>query len=79
MKKLGMILGGVCTGALAASLIPFRVKLDREKGAFEIGSLLWSLKKTPGEERDTYTFELLPLFGSAERKEADGPAQTGNE
>ena len=75
MKNLGKIIGKICLGALAASLIPYHVKLDKETGAMEVGSLLWSVKKTPGEERDTYTFELLPLVGSKEAPtENEAPA-----
>ena len=48
---------------LAAGLVPLYVKRDKEAGSFEVGGLLWSVKKTPGEERDNYTIELLPLLG----------------
>lgn len=66
MKNLGKIIGRVCLGALAAGLIPYRVKQDKETGTVEVGSLLWAVKKTPGAGRDTYTFELLPLLGGKE-------------
>ena len=56
-------------------MTPYRVQVDKETGAMEVGSLLWSVKKTPGEERDTYTFELLPLVGSKEAPaENEAPA-----
>ena len=63
MEKRNKIPGWVWLGALAAGLIPYRAKRDKETGAFDLGSLLWSVKKTPGEESDTYAFELLPLLG----------------
>lgn len=62
MSKLGKIVGGVALGALAAGLIPYRFRKDKETGEFELGALLWGLKKTPGEEQDTYTVELLPCI-----------------
>lgn len=74
MKKLAKILGGVCLGALTAGLIPFRFKRDRESGSFEVGSLLWAVKKTPGEEKDTYTVELLPGIGGKDEPAADAAA-----
>ena len=30
---------------------------------FEVNALLWSVKKAPGEGKDTYTVELLPMLG----------------
>ena len=59
MKTLGKLIAA----ALAVGLTPFRFKSDRETGAYEVGGLLWSLKKTPGEEADNYTLELLPFIG----------------
>ena len=66
MKKLGKLIGRVCLGAAAASVLPYRFQMDKDTGSFEVGSLLWAVKKTPGRERDKYTIELLPLFGSKE-------------
>ena len=44
------------------SLIPYRFRKD-EDGSFEVNALLWSVKKAPGEGKDTYTVELLPMLG----------------
>lgn len=63
MKKRDKSIGRVWLGALALGLIPYRVKQDKETGAFDVVSLIWSLKKTPNEENDAYAFELLPLLG----------------
>lgn len=63
MEKQEKIIGRVCLGALAAGLIPYRIEQDKETGAFDVGSLIWSVKKTVGEESDTYALELLPLLG----------------
>jgi len=71
MSKLGKIIGGVALGALAASLIPYRFRKDKETGEFELGALLWGLKKTPGEEQDTYSIELLPFIGGSEDPEEE--------
>ncbi len=65
MKKLGKI----CTIALLAGLSPYCVQKDEETGEIEVKSLLWSLKKTPGEEEDVFTFELLPLLNRGGDKE----------
>ena len=59
MKTL-FVIGGYC---LAASLIPYCFKTDKATGSFEISALLWSVKKAPGEGKDTYTVELLPMLG----------------
>ena len=62
-EKQDKIIGRICLGALAAGLIPYRVKQDKETGAFDLRSLIWSAKKTPGVESNAYAFELLPLLG----------------
>ena len=64
MKKFSI--GKLIGAALAAGMIPYRVKTDEETGSFEMGALLWTLKKTPGEEKDNYTIELLPFMGKDE-------------
>lgn len=69
MKKLAKILSTIGAISLAASIVPYYVRKDEETGTFEIGGLLWSLKKTPGEEKDNYTVELLPFKNG---KAADG-------
>ena len=58
-------------GAAAASVLPYYFRMDRETGGFEVGSLLWAVKKTPGRERDKYDIELLPLFGAKDEKAAE--------
>ncbi len=63
MKKIVKIIGAAGAVALAASLIPYHFKSDKETGELELGGLLWNLKKTVGEEEDTYTMELLPFIG----------------
>ena len=57
MKKALRIFGI----ALAAGMIPYLVKKG-DDSSFEVRALLWSVKKTPGEGRDNYTLELLPLL-----------------
>ena len=52
MKKIVKIIGAASAAALAAALVPYRFKSDKESGEFELGGLLWNLKKTPGEEED---------------------------
>ena len=66
MKKLGKFIGKLTLGALAASVVPYRFRMDKDTGSFEVGSLLWAVKKTPGTEQDKYTIELLPLIGAKE-------------
>ena len=75
MNKLGKIIGKLTLGALAASVLPYRFQMDRDTGAFEVGSLLWAVKKTPGTERDTYTVELLPLFGGKDEPAEEAPVE----
>lgn len=69
MKNLGKIIGRVCAGALTVSLLPYRISKDKESGVFELRSLLWAVKKTPGQERDRYELELLPFLGGKEAAE----------
>lgn len=68
MKTFAKIL----CAALAVSAVPYRFKSDKETGNFEVGSLLWSLKKTCGEEKNTYTVELFPCTG-CKKKPAEEP------
>lgn len=60
MKKLARLIGF----AALVGLTPYRFAIDRETRSYEIGGLLWSLKKECGEESDTFTLELLPFIGS---------------
>ena len=75
MKNHGKIIRKLTLSLLAAGMVPYRIKKDEYTGAFEVGSLLWGLKKTPGGERDKYTLDLFPLIGfkkkSAEEKSAE--------
>ena len=63
MEKRDKSISRVWLVALAVGLIPYHVKQDKETGAFDVVSLIWSLKKTPNEKGDAYAFELLPLLG----------------
>ena len=75
MNKPGKLIGRVCLGAAAASVVPYYIRMDRETGGFEVGSLLWAVKKTPGRERDKYTIEFLPLFGAKEEPTEEESAE----
>ena len=76
MKSIGKTIGKICVGALAASLVPYRFRWEKETGSFQLGSLLWSVKKTCGRERDNYEFELFPLFGgSSPAAEPEAPVE----
>ena len=55
MKKLIRIL-------VIAALVPSYLKFEKKNGSFETGGLLWSLKKTRGEEGNRYTLTLLPFL-----------------
>lgn len=73
MKGFGKFIGGFCLGALVASAIPYSVKRDEETGALEIRSLLWALRKTPGEEKDNIAFAIPPsgLDAAEQPEDAD--------
>lgn len=66
MKKIVKIIGAAGAVALAAGLVPYHFTSDKESGEFELGGLLWNLKKTTGKEEDTYTMELLPFMDKEE-------------
>ena len=70
--KLGKIIGVTAVGALLLSFIPYQVRKDGETGAVEMRSLLWGVKKTPGREKDRYTFAIP---GAALNEEAEAPAE----
>lgn len=70
--KLGKIIGVTAAGALLLSFIPYQVRKDGETGAVEVRSLLWGVKKTPGREKDRYTFAIP---GAALNEEAEAPAE----
>lgn len=69
MKKIVKIIGAAGAVALAASLVPYRFKSDKESGSYELGGLLWNLKKTRNEDEDTYTMELLPFVDKEKPEE----------
>lgn len=71
MKKIVKIIGAAGAVALAAGLVPYHFKSDKESGEFELGGLLWNLKKTTDEEEDTYTMELLPFMDKEEEAQQE--------
>lgn len=71
MKRIGKTIGKICVGALAASLVPYRFRWEKATGSYQVASLLCSVKKTCGKERDNYEFELFPLIGSRSPAAAD--------
>ena len=71
MKKIVKIIGAAGAVALAAGLVPYHFKSDKESGEFELGGLLWNLKKTSGEEEDTFTMELLPFMDKEEEDQQE--------
>ena len=72
MKKIVKIIGAAGAVAAAAALIPYHFKNDKDSGEFELGGLLWKLRKESGEEEDTYTMELLPFIDKKPEEEQDG-------
>ncbi len=75
MGKLSKILSGIGAAALVASVVPYYFKQDKEAGTFEMGGLLWNLKKTPGEEKANYTLEVLPMLKGKEADEEEPVAE----
>ena len=74
--KAGKIIARICLGAVAVSLIPYRFKRDKEAHTMEVRSLLFGVKKTPGEDKDHYTF-AIPSSGLDEDFEnKDEPEET---
>ena len=58
-------------------LIPYRFSIEEETHSYELGSLLWALKKTVGKDSSTYTIELLPCINfEAASEEDDEEEQT---
>ena len=81
--KAGKIIGKICLGALAVSLIPYRWKVDSEARTMEVRSLLLGVKKLPGADKDHYAF-AIPASGldedlaekeKPEEAHADEPAE----
>lgn len=60
--KIGKLIGGIAAGTLLLAAVPFRIRKDEETGAFELRSILWGLRKIPGEEKNGYTF-AMPASG----------------
>lgn len=76
MKTIVKIIGAAGAVAAAAALVPYHFKNDKDSGEFELGGLLWKLRKEAGEEEDTYTMELLPFMKKeAEAEEASDEAE----
>ena len=71
--KAGKIIGRIALCALAVSAIPYQFKKDDETGSFEIRSLLWGLRKNPGEDHDNFSF-AIPASGLDEADLAEGAA-----
>jgi hypothetical protein len=67
--KLKKMIGRVVLGAFVLSLIPYKIKWDKETDTLELRSLLWGVKKTPGAEKDSYTV-AVPGSGLDEKEEA---------
>ncbi|MBR4655795.1 MAG: hypothetical protein IKO68_04285 [Oscillospiraceae bacterium] len=65
--KIGKILGRTALCALALSAIPYQIKRDKEAGTLEVRSLLWGLRKIPGEEKDHISF-AIPAAGLDEEE-----------
>ena len=61
-RTLRRFLGRFCLYLLAFSMIPYRFKKDAETDALEVRSLLWGVRKTPGEDKDHWDF-AIPASG----------------
>lgn len=79
MKKIVKIIGAAGAVAAAAALVPYHFNNDKENGTFELGGLLWKLRKEAGEEEDTYTMELLPFMKKDENAEPAVKVEIGKE
>ena len=69
--KIGKVVGKIALGALVAGLIPYRFRSDKESGTCEVRSLLWGLKKTPGEEKNSYTVSIPGAALNSKEEEAE--------
>ena len=56
--NFGKVIRRVALGVLALTVVPYRIKKDKEANTLEVRSLLWGVKKTPGEEKDHITFSI---------------------
>ena len=70
--KLGKLIGRAALGAFVLSIIPYKIVYDKEAKNLELRSLLWGVRKTPGEEKDNYTFAIP---GSGLEPEEKTPAE----
>ncbi len=59
-RTLRRFIGRFCLNLLAFSMIPYRFKKDAETNALEVRSLLWGVRKTPGEGKDQWAFAIPP-------------------
>ena len=58
--KIGKTIRRIALGALVLSAIPYQFKKDEETGTLVVRSLLWGLRRTPGE--DYFSF-AIPASG----------------
>ena len=56
--NIGKILGRTALCAMVLAVTPYQIKKDKETGTLELRSLLWGVRKTPGEEKDHYSFAI---------------------
>lgn len=59
---LSQTIGRVGLCLMAAGMIPYRFRQDKETGGLEVRSLLWGVRKTPGEGKDNWSF-AIPASG----------------
>ena len=71
--KIGKTICCVALGALVLSAIPYQFKKDEETGTLDVRSLLWGLKKTPGEDHFSFA---IPASGLDEDREKEDEALT---
>ena len=70
MKKSAKIISAASAAVVAAAIAPYRFNVDKETGEFEMGGLLWNLKKVPNEEGGAdISFQLLPFLKKADEEE----------
>ena len=74
--KAGKIIGKICLGALAVSLIPYRWKVDSEARTMEVRSLLLGVKKLPGAGKDHYAFAIPASGLDEDLTEKEAPEET---
>ena len=77
--KIGKIIGCAAAGALLLSAIPYRVRKDKETGTMEVRSLLWCLKKTPGEDKNHFVFAMPACAMDGDQDTAEKAAENVTE